>query len=604
MTARRQIEVDGIFDIETQDWDTFVCGGLLTRDGFRVWSWKQEDAMVDAILAFSGTLWAHAGGKYDALWLLSHIAKRQIKAQIFCAGDRIVCLQIGKLEIRDSYALVPMSLDKASEISGIRKSKTGLRCDCNKDCGGYCRIRRDMTAKEYNRLATYLRQDCLANLALLDKIMEYATVKDLDLSVTIGSAAWACAARWQGLDIAKWRKRDYNHARQGYYGGRVQVFRPYAKSGYRYDINSSYPAALAKTSLPVGQPETREYANAKKAFDLGEPGIYSAEVEVPPCHIPVLPCRFKNRIGYPVGHFQGTWTQPELSYALSQGARVVQFQSSLVWPKSEPILSNFAKGIWDLRHAAGKSTALGKWLKLYANSLTGKLAQRPDKESAVLYPDPDDIVFCPASFPCRGVLCGDGPCCPHQCTGACGRWRQLAGYSPVWLHDTWRIPLSGHVQWAAYLTSVARIELHKQLVSDYEDGDSAVYCDTDSVYATRPRDYNLGDELGQWMPEGEFSDFQALSPKVYRYRDVASKKWHARAKGIPNAEEQWKAIKSGEVIRLDRGVKTFKTAAKAGKFFAKKDAHRHVNPEAGYFGDRMRLGATTAAMQAADIEEL
>ena len=99
---------------------------------------------------------------------------------------------------------------------------------------------------------------------------------------------------------------------------------------------------------------------------------------------------------------------------------------------------------------------------------------------------------------------------------------------------TWRIPANGYVVWSAYLTAKARIELHKQLVADGQDGLTAIYCDTDSCYSTTPRAYNLGSDLGQWLPEGTFEN-----------REWLWMRWIDRAGNpLPTFEESWRATES------------------------------------------------------------
>jgi hypothetical protein len=84
----------------------------------------------------------------------------------------------------------------------------------------------------------------------------------------------------------------------------------------------------------------------------------------------------------------------------------------------------------------------------------------------------------------------------------------------LWERPIWFLPKNSYPHWAAYLTSEARIELHKKLTLA---GSGGVYCDTDSVYSTNKLTADLGPELGQWKKEGIFEDWRAIAPKLYRY---------------------------------------------------------------------------------------
>ena len=52
-------------------------------------------------------------------------------------------------------------------------------------------------------------------------------------------------------------------------------------------------------------------------------GVYKAIVEIPDnVKYPILPVRVNNQIIYPVGKFEGLWTNIELNYALELGYKI------------------------------------------------------------------------------------------------------------------------------------------------------------------------------------------------------------------------------------------------------------------------------------------
>ncbi len=63
--------------------------------------------------------------------------------------------------------------------------------------------------------------------------------------------------------------------RNGYYGGIVAALRPEVKSGYYYDVNSAYPAAMIK-DLPVGNPTRKTVTSRQGVF-----GYVHANVTAP-----------------------------------------------------------------------------------------------------------------------------------------------------------------------------------------------------------------------------------------------------------------------------------------------------------------------------------
>lgn len=591
--SRKDLQVDAVFDIETEDWDKFVMGGLLHAGGtYQAFDHRNESDFVDAILKVRGIVWGHNAGRYDSLWLLEHLIERDIACGIVAAGSRIVGLQIGDkkdgLTIRDSFAVCPLSLEIASQIGAVRKSSISLDCTCGAACGGYCRIRRRMTRSERGTVSGYLEQDCRATLSFLRALSEFAQANDLDIGATIGSSSYGTAARWQEIKPAKWKPAIYDFCRRGYYGGRVQVFRPIAQEGFRYDINSAYPAALASLSLPVGRP--RVVPHGARYLD-SHPGFFEAEIEVGrDTFIPPLPVRGEDRLAYPVGRFTGHWTGIELRGALhSGGARIVRVGTSIIFGKRQAILAPFCKRIWALRDSAGPKTALGQWLKWYANSLTGKLAMRPETETIRVIPKGDIMPACK----------GTGSCTPKRCSGAC--WRELGKTGRVFSRKTYQIPFCGHVHWAAYLTAWTRVKLAEQL--RWGNAYDAVYCDTDSVFSLGRRCRDIGDSLGQWKDEGTFHDFRAIAPKTYAFTGEkdGTDIFRAKAKGIPDAASNWETIFEGRTVKLDRGVDTLRTALRGERIFSRRDMKRFVAIPATIFGDRVLDGEVTRPQT---IEEL
>jgi len=594
MEGRSEITVTGVFDIETEKWDQFVAGGLLVDGKYR--EYTDEVALVDDLLSVDGVIWSHNGGRFDLLWLCDHIARRKLAARVGLAGSRIVSLKVGETTFRDSIALIPLALKDAAGIGDTEKMETGLVCDCGQECGGYCRIkRRGMPRAERKRLSEYLRHDCDALDKTLARLRGFAEEHDLDLCGTIGHSSWKTIQRWLGIPDAEWSSaQDYERCREGYFGGRVQIFRPSASKGWRYDINSAYPAALVETNIPHGIRKVLTQSEARKAYLSGKEGIYRVIVDVPSkMHIPCLPLRTKMRVVYPTGRFMASWTGIELREAERLGCEIVRILGATIWQESSPLLAAFCKKIWALRASLGKSHPIGKWLKWFANAPTGKLAQRPEHDKVKFISEHDDLPkLCPASWKCEG-RCG-WRCCKHLCTRKCGGWKPIRGLS-VWRFTNYYIPTCGYVHWAAYLTAATRIKLGRQLRAD-DGGESAIYCDTDSVYSTTERHDNIGKNLGQFDLEGNFCEatggipgFQAIAPKVYRFWDPVKSKWHVRAKGIPEADKHWEDISGGQAVKITRGVYSFLQQVGDEKFFKQRDFSRKIHKNDLMFGDR-KLG--------------
>lgn len=597
MNPSSNLHCDHVFDIETYNWDQFVAGGVYTPSTSEYTEIWDESEFFHHLQTLEGQIWTWNGGLYDTLWYAQQVAEAELPARISAAGTRITRLEDGGRVIRDGCALVPMSLRDAAGIGGtsLGKSETGLACVCGGECGGYCSIRPapEMRSEDRRSLGEYLHNDCVVVAAILHGLSDHAEKENYILKGTVGASAWATAKEWLGLPNAEWDSPGHYHfARRGYYGGRVTVARPTMGTGHRYDINSAYPFALTKVSLPYGPGYICSRETAAKAFEKGFEGIYRAVAKVPDMFLPPLPFRDKRgRVVYPTGEVRGVWTGIELRYAAELGVEI-DILMGMVWLKAEPFMAPFTKSVYDTRARVGKDHAIGIWQKWFGNSYTGKLAQSPEMERMLLNPDPQEIQCCPANDFCGGES--------HQwkCARKCKKWTGLDPGGRLFTVPFYRIPECGHVHQAAYLTAYTRVKLHKAAMLL---GDRFGYCDTDSIYAMGelPADM-IGEELGSWNYDGPMEQFTAGGPKNYSFWAPDKAKWKSKAKGLSGkhgrniAREQWLEFANGQPIKMDRGVMGLKSAAKTGgSFFQRKDMTRRNKSDGVWFGDRKADGQTT-----------
>lgn len=560
---RPGLRVDAVWDIETSGWDTFVCGALWTAAADAVEVFDDEDELARALLSLpSGAVaWAHAGGKFDVLWLLDwcHRHGQVPSAQIRLSGGTITSLAIKHGPVlRDSARLMPMSLKQACTMfpGCAQKVRLSFPCTCGEDCGGYCAISRTMSRPLLDELHAYLEADILALRDTLLALVDYAAASGLILSGTVASTGWRTAKERYSLADAAWEIEAYRLARAGHYGGRAEVGRRRAARIKRYDRKQAYPAAL-KLPVPCGEMAVLDRRTGPMAWKRDKPGCYFATVDVPELHAPPLPVRLRERIVYPWGKLHGTWTRDELHRAEEVGATVVRIHGGVAWAEEKPLLAPHVDHCFKLREAA-ESSALKTWIKFVANSLTGAFAQDPSQDIVALGDYADDPDYEPV-----------------------GR------YDWIWRREVFRISQRAHVHWAATLTARARVELHRQIT---HAGDDWCYSDTDSCHATRALSRNIGTGLGEWAFEGDATDFVALAPKVYSYVTDDGHR-HARAKGIPGAERAWPAILSGASVPLNRGVDSLLVAAKGDRLFKRRSGARRVTVRAEWIGGRLLDGA-------------
>lgn len=495
-----------MYDIETANWTTFVCGCVYVVATGEVERYgpSNEDAMAERLFAFPGEAWAHNAGRFDVKWVVRHALKRGLVSSLALAGSRVIRMQSGKTVFKDSKAIFPISLKDLTSLNRQKKYECPIP---------FSEFAPDMEPAKLEQVLDYCAMDCKSLSESLATMEAYGEVNDLDFGTTVGGSAWRNVRRLFGVAKANFTMNEHKTLRRAYYGGRVEVFNPSAWKVWEYDINSAYPDALARTALPVGDWRwIRSPVEAAGAFQAGLPGAYCARVNVPKgTHVPPLPCRAKGRLVYPTGQWLGWFVQPELEYAKSLGVDV-QVVSACVFDNAQPVLKEWCQKIWDLRKAVIQSSPLGKKdplatiLKFYANSLTGKLGQRPARTKVHIHP-----ISGPRRF-----------------------WEEVCLGLPVYSESKEALDDCCHVLWSAYLTAATRIKLHQKIV-EKNDGRDACYCDTDGVLVQAERDSNIGPELGQFEKSGPFFDYEGISPKMYRYTK-ADGKHKVRAKGFRIAQ--------------------------------------------------------------------
>lgn len=521
-TAKRaRIKIDGVYDIECSNWTNFVVGACLSSLGdIEFYSEHQssesrangELELALDLVSRGGTWWAHAGGIYDHKWLIDHAAAMDHAIQIGAAGPRIVTAKIDRLNLRDSFALIPCTLKELTTGQGVHKEELDLPCECGENCGGYCSISRTMATHHYKRLVDYLEADCRSLLESLERIQAYADAQDLDMSATVGSSSWKTLKRWLGLPPADLDPNEHTFARGGYYGGRTQNIIPGVHHNvHKHDVCSMYPWTMSTIQMPVGVHHRLYGTDATSAMSAQKPGIYACTIVVPDMHLPPLPYRTDTRIHYPTGLISGKWALPEILYAESIGCNVRAVSECIVWDRQQQLFATYVDKHFELRSQAGKNTPVGLWLKFRLNSPTGKFGSNPDKDH--YFVNPSKFVRCPGSDPCDGATGIDcGRCCAIHCNRRCGALTEHS--DRIWSQYRYHLDECAHVEWAAYLTSAARVEWHKQAVS-VANGLDVIYGDTDSIFSRFRRERRAGSKLGDWEYQGCSDKLVTIAPKAY-----------------------------------------------------------------------------------------
>lgn len=511
--------------------------------------------------------------------------------------------------IHDSFKLLPMALAKLSKDFDLEHGKLDLWQEVQKrypqQYTGLVDFLNRCNPNDPLYLE-YLAYDVLSLYELLYKLIEVSGIPEEQIIGCLSTASmskYLFKNGYQGVPFGDPDKTDYEiladckawgskkqmkfstvsymeveyKMREGFYGGRTEVFTPVLherrdKDGnreitaYHYDVNSLYPSVMIDNEFPVGYPEFEDDSriiemnwNDWMEYHNGL-GFIKARVYVPPQTIPPLPAKI-GKLAFVTGHIQGTWTYNELEYAVKNcGVEIVEFQEQIHFKKTHKVFKNFVTLFYDMKAEGKKSgnAALTALAKLILNTAYGWTVLRRDDKTAFRdismldkYKETDKFIIS----------------------------NEELGYIEIF--DTVHAD-SIQVQIGAYVTSYARLTLLDALRVQSEQG-TVYYCDTDSIVCDTPLPPDMVDPyaIGKWDLEKELYSAMFLQPKVYT-EQVAKGKDTIKFKGVSKARqaeltpdiynEIYQYILSGQQTKylIETGRKTLPSLSVAQK--------NHIDP--------------------------
>jgi hypothetical protein len=392
-------------------------------------------------------------------------------------GGRLIKAVWHEKTFRDSFNMWSMGLAKVGKVFGLAK-------------------------KRFNAVSkAYVYRDC----EIVERAIAFSqnAIKEFDIQLpaTYGTLG---VKIWKEIGGENWHDSD-EFSLQGYYGGRVEVFKGSGQGNIAYcDINSLYPFCL--TELFPDDPAPRKEIECRF-------GIADVEIDVPKDNwfgpLPVR--RDDGAIVYPVGRFRGTWTCHELRNAQDHfGAKVRRVFKCVGTNAGRHYYADFVRYCYKRRREAVTDAEKTFW-KFIMNSFYGRLGLTGIVGRSV-YVTLENID--------SGVLFGK---------------KVLVNY---------KMPLDHHVNYfhVAHVTAYARV-----LLSDFVrriGRANMIYCDTDSAIffnQGKKLPFKIGGALGEMKLVGTADEFQVYAPKTYHFPLKGKKPegWNDwKAKGVPVKKAQ------------------------------------------------------------------
>ena len=492
-----------ILDMETDPFDAQLKEDILPflavlySDEFEpVVIWEQDHAafvtsVMRAIEALPDrfTIYAHNGGKFDFLFLVS-----KLRGDVKFKGRSLMSARIGPHELRDSSHIIP------ERLAAFQKDKF--------DYSRNLKQNREHWKKE---IIEYCIADCRYTLDIVKSFIEAYGFK-----LTIGQASMAELKKH--YSVKRINQGFDTQLRQFYFGGRVECLagRGHFKGPYKlFDVNSMYPRAMAAYQHPTG--------------DFNDYDLRRA----PPNEQTVFIDLTCNNRGALIGRDENGFTSATIKRGRFK-TTIWEYETALKYGLIDDItinaswdchvrsnFSNFILPLYDNRlktkDAMGALKLKGLettaafldlkkddiFFKLLLNNSYGKFAMNPAnyKEHYLTDPDkkPDEQWF-------KSILELD-----HA--------DQILYLQPVFKNSEfaiWQKPSPSfrynNVGTAASITGASRAILLEAL----QHANEPIYCDTDSIICKDPTGVPLHkSELGAWDLEDEFTEVIIDGKKLY-----------------------------------------------------------------------------------------
>lgn len=471
-------------------------------DGTEYWEFASVEEVLEFIRIRDGIFYAHNGGKFDFHYLAKGIKRNK---KILMINSRLVKAEIGKAEIRDSYALLPFPLSAYK-----------------KDDMDYSLLEENVRHLHMPKIKAYLKSDCVY---LWDLINEFFT--QFGRHMTAPSAAIKILQKMEGIKIENPGRFFFQEFQKHYFGGRCECLKPgnYNTDITYLDINSAYAFAMLHQH-PIGT--EWEFKHYKRPPILPH-AFYTVEAR----SFGAFCRREKGGLkfdwdGEPRIYHTTGW---ELKAAIETKSAIIIRHIEQKFFAENRTFETFINHFWTERQRWPKGSPQNLFAKLMMNASYGKFAANPENYATFVLYDPAIAEFLTQNeWDIRGEIGGHIVCSKPMEVDDMRFYNVATGAS-----------ITGFVR-AMVLRAIKSVGV-------------PIYCDTDSLVFQGNHDIELGDELGQWKVEGVFNEGYFAGKKLYAVKN--KKETKISSKGSKLTFNEIKAIAKGKTVNYKQEFPTF-----------------------------------------------
>jgi len=484
--------------------------------GFYI-EFTSTDDFVDYVAKRDIILYAHNGGKFD--WhFISH--RFVAGSDLLIINGRLSRFQIGRCEFRDSFNLMPVSLDQ------YQKEKID-----------YTKMHYLYREQHMPEIRTYLKSDCVNLWNMVQGFDE-----TYGRHITQASAAMSF---WQYRLNNKIPRSDaefYDIIKPFYYGGRVQCFEygdlaaPEGKNFQSIDINSAYPFAML-SEHPYSIDYVRKDGKPRKNIKNWGPMLFTVECIARGC----FPYRGTNKnLYFPADdvnrrYFVTGWeVMTALETETVEDLVILEHYDFDETQNFSEYVNHFWQARQDFKAAGDKGGEF--YCKIFLNSLYGKFGMDIRKHKNYTLKPRGEIPQLIASLK-------DG-----ETIQDFKEWAILAEQAALGKKRFYNLAT------AASITGYVRAMLWRAICG----AERPLYCDTDSITAHGfGKNVRLSKELGAWEVEAVYDRAVICGKKLYAMHKVGdfAEKIKQKMRDDPNIRSKREAISKVEWKLASKGAK-------------------------------------------------
>ncbi|OAX31150.1 hypothetical protein K503DRAFT_704144, partial [Rhizopogon vinicolor AM-OR11-026] len=517
------------------------------------------------------TIYAHNLSMFDIIFLLKYIPdlrKDGFKVNIIKKDNKFISIKIYNntknisVTFRDSYLLLPSSLSKLSAQFMVETPK-GIEPvfvgDPNSpyfmaDLSHYSKQIEKI--EDFNiwqdKIKLYCETDCIALYQVLIKFRTLVFDKwsiSIDKYPTIPSLAFAIyrSGYMPENTIPLTNGKVFNFIQESFTGGSTEMYKPYGKNLFCYDVNSLYPSVMKDNIFPTGniiQFDGDITLLSKEMYWFADSDVNTLK----DLYQPYLQIHHKTNGGMRTVAPNGSFSMKinSVEYFNSLKDYDILIKNGYVF-NSTQIFKNYVEEMYSLRLEYSKKDPMNYIAKLLMNSLYGRFAMKPVN---------NQYAFC--------------------------NWGEFMKLSEKYLINDY-IQFNPNSLFVDYTDSSQLEKDHKVsigissavtayariLMSNFKNNPkySLYYTDTDSIFVDKKlEDALVGDKLGQFKLECNIQEAVFLAPKIYAYKTEDSH-FICKVKGYKDSssisfDNMKELLKKDSELLLNR-VKWFRNFSKA-----------------------------------------